>query len=627
NLQDNGKIQFVGDKVKVNVGSIKNAKDIIVSAQTAATLGQSTTDVYKNGSKFDDIKAKDYNNLTSIKEENIEKHGTIANVEDWAYFAKGINEGKTGMKSVDTFDLISDIDFGANCDSSGNCDPNRNYASFDVNNELQDVNMIVGTSKPFSKNFNGNGYTLKNIYIDTTTASINSIEIGLFGYVSGKNQTIKNLNIDYQGGGIKTNGGDIGGFIGWYVSGSNNTNGLVENIKISNIGYINVPKDIGISYVGSVAGIIHSNGTFKNIIVENIGNLYNGSKDQSGVSFSGGYTGGFAGSIYAYGPLYFKNISLSNIKNIQGEQAGGFAGSASSGIGSLGFSDIYLTNIENISNSIDGLYSGVGGFVGEGSGSFQNIILNNIGNINNNYGYAGGFIGYGSGSFQNIILNNIGNISGSKTVKKQENGAAGGFIGGKYTHISTPSFSNIYMFFNPNMQITSTTGKIGIFSGETMDNIHNIHIYKYKNDFTDPNEYVDKNFWNEIGIDEVGQNNKINIHTYDNNSKDKAYQAFLNKAGDITITPPETPNINPDDLDFTIEQTNNKISQDDIDKDVIDSILADANVDSWINVNDNPTKIQVSQGDINSINQSFDFMEALVDSNFIDFLVKENSQQ
>ncbi|EFQ6259538.1 filamentous hemagglutinin N-terminal domain-containing protein [Campylobacter jejuni] len=67
NLQDNGKVQFVGDKVKVNVGSIKNANSIIVSAQTAATLGQSTTDVYKNNTNNLDsrVQAQNYNGLTN----------------------------------------------------------------------------------------------------------------------------------------------------------------------------------------------------------------------------------------------------------------------------------------------------------------------------------------------------------------------------------------------------------------------------------------------------------------------------------------------------------------------------------------------------------------------------------
>ncbi|HID0731386.1 TPA: filamentous hemagglutinin N-terminal domain-containing protein [Campylobacter jejuni] len=215
NLQDNGKIQFVGDKVKVNVGSIKNAKDIIVSAQTAATLGQSTTDVYKNNTNNldDKFKVENYSGFSKYLQKNdIDQKTTIANVEDWAYFAKGINEGKTGMKSVDTFDLISDIDFGANCDSSGNC-TGQNYRNYwldlngDGNKDSNEYfNMIVGVgnsnlvNNTFSdKTFNGNGHTLSNINIDTT---VNSDHIGLFGYI--KNSTIKDLAVDYQNGGIKT---------------------------------------------------------------------------------------------------------------------------------------------------------------------------------------------------------------------------------------------------------------------------------------------------------------------------------------------------------------------------------------------------------------------------------------
>ncbi|EPE7891933.1 filamentous hemagglutinin N-terminal domain-containing protein [Campylobacter jejuni] len=290
NLQDNGKVQFVGDKVKVNVGSIKNANSIIVSAQTAATLGQSTTDVYKNNTNNLDsrVQAQNYNGLTNyLQTIQMNKKTTIANVEDWAYFAKGINEGKTGMKSVDTFDLISDIDFGANCNSEGVC-TGQNYANFNVagNNELQGVNMIVGKddSHVFYANFNGNGHTLSNINIDTTVRNdINNA--GLFGYIgddNSNNSVIKDLTVDYKGGGIKSNGYNAGGFTG-------NTYGTFTNISLNNIGNID-----GGDYIGGFAGEVGDDDKFINISLNNIGNM-------SGNSKLGTYVGGFIG--------YLRNIS------------------------------------------------------------------------------------------------------------------------------------------------------------------------------------------------------------------------------------------------------------------------------------------------------------------------------
>ncbi|MEA8955710.1 filamentous hemagglutinin N-terminal domain-containing protein [Campylobacter jejuni] len=290
NLQDNGKVQFVGDKVKVNVGSIKNANSIIVSAQTAATLGQSTTDVYKNNTNNLDsrVQAQNYNGLTNyLQTIQMTKKTTIANVEDWAYLAKGINEGKTGMKSVDTFDLISDIDFGANCNSEGVC-TGQNYANFNVagNSELQGVNMIVGKddSHVFYANFNGNGHTLSNINIDTTVRNdINNA--GLFGYIgddNSNNSVIKDLTVDYKGGGIKSNGYNASGFTG-------NTYGTFTNISLNNIGNID-----GGDYIGGFAGEVGDDDKFINISLNNIGNM-------SGNSKLGTYVGGFIG--------YLRNIS------------------------------------------------------------------------------------------------------------------------------------------------------------------------------------------------------------------------------------------------------------------------------------------------------------------------------
>ncbi|BEK24452.1 two-partner secretion domain-containing protein [Campylobacter jejuni] len=290
NLQDNGKVQFVGDKVKVNVRSIKNANSIIVSAQTAATLRQSTTDVYKNNTNNLDsrVQAQNYNGLTNyLQTIQMTKKTTIANVEGWAYFAKGINEGKTGMKSVDTFDLISDIDFGANCNSEGVC-TGQNYANFNVagNSELQGVNMIVrkDDSHVFYANFNGNGHTLSNINIDTTVRNdINNT--GLFGYIgddNSNNSAIKDLTVDYKGGGIKSNSYNAGGFTG-------NTYGTFTNISLNNIGNID-----GGDYIGGFAGEVGDDDKFININLNNIGNM-------SGNSKLGTYVGGFIG--------YLRNIS------------------------------------------------------------------------------------------------------------------------------------------------------------------------------------------------------------------------------------------------------------------------------------------------------------------------------
>ncbi|EAM0964449.1 filamentous hemagglutinin N-terminal domain-containing protein [Campylobacter jejuni] len=602
------KIQFVGNKVKVNADNIKT-DDLLVSAKDQAIVTQSTTGVYQNEVAIIDTALRttanqngDYKvNFTTIDKSNTDKFTaltTISSLEDWAYFAKGINEGKTGMHSIDTFDLVNDLDFGANCNSKGVC-TGQNYANFNVagNSELQGVNMIVGTTYDniFRANFNGNGHTLSNINIDITVND--DYRAGLFGNVGGidfansNKYEIKDLIVDYKGGGIKLSYFFNDTYTSLYVGGF--VGNALYTVNFSNISLVNLG----------------------NIIVNSINN----DPQNSNI-----YIGGFAGWT---SDVNFNNIYINNIKNIstntkESVSVGGFAGRASRG----NFNNISLNNIENISSYSKSPFN-IGGFAGviDANANFINIKLNNFKNmqgkstntgIDEIHNYIGGFAGYyfgisnpdERGVFSDIILNNIGNISSDDY--------AGGFLAGvdhtasQTNWIGILKAYNIYMFFDENTKIAGK-GSSSLFSDLwEYDDLKNVHIYYKKGTSSDAT--ADSKYWNTAsGFDDAGKDGFVNIHTYNDSSKDEAYQAFLKKAGDITITPPETPSINPDDLDFTIEQTNNKISQDDIDKDVIDSILADANVDSWINVNDNPMNVHIDSNDINALNQSFDFMEAL----------------
>ncbi|EOW1604631.1 hypothetical protein ACOTBA_000372 [Campylobacter jejuni] len=546
---NSSKIQLVGTKVKVNADNIKT-DDLLVSAKDQAIVTQSTTGVYKNDKAIIDTALRttanqngDYKaNFTTIDKSNANKFTaltTISTLEDWAYFAKGINENQEAMQSVDTFDLISDIDFGANCNSEGAC-TGQNYANFNVagNSELQNVNMIIGKDydHAFHANFNGNGYTLSNINIDATQLSQEFQEnlnyIGLFGYVKNSGKEMKNLIIDYKYGGIKTNRKDydyIGGFIG--IANGGNFN----KIRLSNLGSVS-------SYNGGIGGLISSTWSAN-----------------------------------------FSNISLSNIKNLSGREVGGFMTSSTDS----NFSNISIDGIENMEAS-----------VGNGGGFSAGAYIDQI----------------EQGIFENIIIKGIKKITA--------NAGASGFMPQSSYNLGAEKiiYSNIYIFFDSNADLDGYPNNGGLFftSSPKFKELHNIHVYHNSVGTSD------SDYWYKASSFTDGIDGKINSHNYGYNDLDTAYQAFLDKSNTITIDSPQISNIN---QDFIVNTTNNKISQNDISKEVIDSILADTSVDSWINVNDNPTKIQVSQGDINSINQSFDFMEALVDSNFIDFLVKENSQQ
>ncbi|MBX1885607.1 hypothetical protein I9P32_01295, partial [Campylobacter peloridis] len=450
------------------------------------------------------------------------------------------------------------------------------------------VNLNGGSTidkNAFTKNFDGQGFTLKNININIDKLKEDGyIGVGIFGVIN--NATFKNLNIDYMGGGIKIKGksGSLsaGGFAGRIFTRTPAT--TYSNISLKNIGDISVSNSNSYAHAGGFAGEAYA--TFTNISLNNIGNISASGGDDTA------YAGGLAGEV----SNGFTNISLNNIGNISASgnwtHAGGLAGSnfgvfsnfiniSLNNIGNISasggdgwnfaggfiaesearetYSNISLNNIGNISASGDG-WNFAGGFIGytyDGMATYSNISLNNIGNISasgggnkqvhaggfvgrdkyatysnislNNIGdisgvgssggywvHAGGFAGNADGDFSNISLNNIGDISGV--------GSSGGFIG----YITSGKFKNIYMFFDKDSKISTTSNRIGKFCGNlrfqdsgsiTFDNIH---IYHHENDFTDIMSNINTN--------------KFTTHIYGDDNKDEIYQDFKEK--DATIARP-----------------------------------------------------------------------------------------
>ncbi|AJC86380.1 two-partner secretion domain-containing protein [Campylobacter sp. RM16704] len=297
-----------------------------------------TNNVNINKVNYTDSANTTHNGISS----NFKKVLTIGNMEnekanatEWFYFAKGWNESIGYTQSVDEFRLVGNVDFSGN--------QGQNYANYCIDG-LGCTSMIVGFSNTFDKTFDGQGYTLKNINIDTSSLNNKPYFVGIFG--STNNATFKNINVDYMGGGIKTtDGARVGGFAGY------------------------------------------ASGTFSNISLNNIGNISNSGKYDS-------YTGGFAG--FAYG--IFSNISLNNIGNISSSnsydaRAGGFAGSINSFL-SITFKNIYIFFNPNMSISIDG-----GKFFGDKYGSanptFDNVHIyhhvSDLTNANNDNSYWNDF--------------------------------------------------------------------------------------------------------------------------------------------------------------------------------------------------------------------------------------------
>ncbi|HEB9341733.1 TPA: hypothetical protein RZK47_001618, partial [Campylobacter coli] len=408
--------------------------------------------------------------------------------------------------------------------------------------------MIVGLdyyNSPFKKTFDGQGFTLKNINIDTTVEEIKDKPkyVGIFGAASYA--TFKNINVDYKGGGVKTDlASYVGGFIGKLPY------GFQENISIKNINKIDTKNAL---FVGGYAGDIWGGGTFRNIYLDNIGSITNnynhvdpGRDDKISI-------GGFAGRAYkgTYNNIYINEIgNISTTTSKFNVASGGFAGIAEGS-----FSNIYLSNIDNIEaiSTIEYDYyrtSSSGGFAGElrsDDKNLYNIYINSIGNINASFtkieenskwhgiSYAGGFIGIldlytksTQDSIRNIFLNDIETVT-AKTLGKFSHIYTGGFIG-QMNHYSSSkrNFSDIYLNqigtisgVGEHAEIGGFLGEIKYFSGEFSNiSINNIENIKGNSHDANIGGFVGNNKASKNGLfKNIELNNIANIEGYD----DKIY--------------------------------------------------------------------------------------------------------
>ncbi|EAK0979655.1 filamentous hemagglutinin N-terminal domain-containing protein [Campylobacter lari] len=618
---EKSKTHLVGNKVFVDFGkSIIQSDYNFISALDKSHVYISSVDYYNNVNKYNKANFVKGNYLTNAK--NIEKFVSIGSDIDWWHFAKGWNENEQFRNTANEYRLINSIDFGGN--------QGKNYANYCIDG-LGCTSMIVGNGdnwsylKSFDKSFDGQGYTLKNINIDATVLSFDeNMNVGLFG--SSKGAVFKNINIDYMNGSIKSNGDynsiAIGSFVGYgenskfdkikiyninNIEIENNINGNyrhvfvggfsgqlnrsnVSNIEISNINKI-YGKNIQDSasalvggFVGSVAG-----GSYSNIKISNINSIV--SKTEGGVAIGTGNaskSGGFAGQSYGYDDDYinYKNIIVSNIKNIyseakdnQGSFSGGFIGDIGASESDI-FSNIVVDNISNIiaiggkegtrggkmSNSGAGGFSGnIGLYYVNDKSKFSDIKINNIELIKSSgmVSSAGGFIAdIHGGIYNNISVSNIKEISSDNNINGDPFGNREASSGGFSGNIASGEFGNIVItnigsIFSNTMQNDSYSGIFvgNIESPYSNRNFSNIFIYisdnhNIRSNSTNGQSYIGKFYGNlngqttfnnihvyhkagELGNAVADQNSwgntldKINIHTYTNTNS--GYTDFENK--------------------------------------------------------------------------------------------------
>ncbi|MDD4238170.1 MAG: cadherin-like beta sandwich domain-containing protein [Desulfotomaculaceae bacterium] len=207
---------------------------------------------------------------------------------------------------------------------------------------------------PFTGNFDGNGYTIKNLAIDRP----NQDNVGLFGSIDGG--VVNNLHIEGAGVTGKANVGILAGFVkGGGIVGNSSVTGVVS----------------GATRVGGLAGDVESN----------LNNKIEDSCAEAQVTCSGDYAGGLVGNNRG---TINRCFSTGEVNSSNGLYVGGLAG------------DNWNGNIQNsyATGSVTGR-SNVGGLVGwHGSTGYKIENCYSTGQVNGTTD-VGGLIGVnGSGS-------------------------------------------------------------------------------------------------------------------------------------------------------------------------------------------------------------------------------------
>ena len=244
---------------------------------------------------------------------------------------------------------------------------------------------IGNLSTPFAGSFNGNSYTISNLFIDLPSTN----NVGLFGYTSGatiSNTGLLNVNItgqEYVGGlaglaeysSAVSNSYAIGSVTGSLIAG-----GLVGDIGAS--GSISDSYSEGSTtasnYVGGLMGVGEAS--------SNISNSYS----SDSVTGSSDYVGGLAGYIES-------SAVISNSYATGSVTGGGVIG------GLVGENDHSTISNSYATGSVTGTYF-VGGLVGYTQNSFSVSNSFATGAVTGSGSDVGGLIGYDDGS--NTLTNN-----------------------------------------------------------------------------------------------------------------------------------------------------------------------------------------------------------------------------
>ena len=265
----------------------------------------------------------------------------IATGSQLAYFAKRVNAEEYGEKYADTyFELTEDIDLGG-----------KEWTP--VGETVAD--LIMGGHKyfVFSGNFDGNGYTIKNLTIGTETSPYSGDVCGLFGATSGtiEDVVLENVSINYVGGNHSSGYGfRMGGaLVGYSMGDIVNCTVIGLDMKAGSDG-----SYVALNSIGGLVGIQDGGTTVSHSRVS--GKIEESTKK--------GNVGGFVGTLAKGSSAKYcgADVSVEVTGNGRGIAVGGFVGIGNG----VTIDETLIENCYATGNITGAEYAG--GFVGNISG-------------------------------------------------------------------------------------------------------------------------------------------------------------------------------------------------------------------------------------------------------------------
>ena len=265
----------------------------------------------------------------------------IANGSQLAYFAKRVNAEEYGEKYADTyFELTEDIDLGG-----------KEWTP--IGETVADLIMGGHEYFVFSGNFDGNGYTIKNLTIGTETSPYSGDVCGLFGATSGtiEDVVLENVSINYVGGNHSSGYGfRMGGaLVGYSMGDIVNCTVIGLDMKAGSDG-----SYVALNSIGGLVGVQDGDTTVSHSRVS--GKIEESTKK--------GNVGGFVGTLAKGSSAKYcgADVSVEVTGNGRGIAVGGFVGIGNG----VTIDETLIENCYATGNITGAEYAG--GFVGNISG-------------------------------------------------------------------------------------------------------------------------------------------------------------------------------------------------------------------------------------------------------------------